>query len=111
MRNNFGRSIVKGFKSLSNWEDSYFGGYENILWDHPEIKVDTKLNYEFRGKEYLNYYTYNKLIKLFLLNVKEKRLSEAFVSHLKGKSMEIYGRKIKRYWVTSTDLRFCIEHL
>jgi len=66
--------------SISKWEKSFFGGHKKVLWDYPEIKVPYEINIElppFKGNpkmEDLGYFAAMKLMKLYLLKVKEFNL-------------------------------------
>ena len=63
--------MLKKFLSSSNWENSYFGGFDRVLYDHPEITVPFQLDTEPPVDEapHLSYYLRNKLPDLFLLKV------------------------------------------
>ena len=59
--------------SKSKWEESMFGGYQKVLMDYPIVEVPYKINLEApkEDREDLGYFCSGKLLKLFLLRVKE----------------------------------------
>ena len=60
--------IAKMMNSVFNWEDSYFGGYERVIYDHPSIFVPMSIDVSYTSNPSgLSYYTANKLCNLFLL--------------------------------------------
>jgi len=65
--------------SLFGWEDSYFGGYERVIYDHPFIYIPPSLQYDFTMSAGLTWYTADKLCKIFLLKISKKGLLNIFV--------------------------------
>ena len=78
------------FYSLSNWEESFYGGYWNVLNRHPEVSTDTNISWKMREDKppTISYYMYDKLIKMFLLRVKDKDLSETMIKDMSLKEQE-----------------------
>lgn len=63
-------SVIRSIKkSLSRWEDSYFGGYGKVLRDHPEVFVPYQVHTELPKDCELSYYLGSKLMDIFLLKV------------------------------------------
>ncbi len=64
-------------ESLSQWETSFYGGTDKIISEHPHVsvsfRIDTKGG-EFGKNNKLDYYNSRKLLKIFLLEVKNKNL-------------------------------------
>ena len=53
--------------SLSNWENSYFGGYRKIIYDFPEVKVPAEIEWDTdKLTTDLSWYARNKLTKILL---------------------------------------------
>lgn len=102
---NYGRKAVTGFRrSVSNWEDSFYGGYKNVLWDHPEINVDNDLKWDGDTGGLIGY-TYNKLIKLFLLSVKNLKLETSFRKNITQEKMEDkWGNKFTRCHISQNQI-------
>lgn len=69
--------------SSTKWEKSDFGGYIRLISDHPEIQVGLSVNYTFRGKSDLSYFTTQKLVDIFLLKVKEYKLIDKLLINRK----------------------------
>lgn len=72
-------------RSSSNWEDSYFGGYEKVLWDYPEIKtpfeIKTELPSDRDEREGLGYYAGRKLSALFMMKVVEYKFESMLLEN------------------------------
>ena len=67
--------IAKMMNSVFNWEDSYFGGYERVIYDHPSIFVPMSIDVSYTSNPSgLSYYTANKLCNLFLLKCMKHNL-------------------------------------
>lgn len=92
-------NVTKSIKSsISGWEDSWFGGYKKVLWDHPEIKTDPKLEFETQDDGGLGWYRWNKLVKLFLLISKEAGISSMYSQNLRSERLE--KLKVTRHHLT-----------
>ncbi len=102
----YGRNVVKGFrKSLSNWEDSLFGGYRKVLWDYPTIKVNFDVEWKVGDTQELSYFNARKLIELFLLKANEYSLISMLLSKAKvERTHTTWGKKIIRCTVTPESL-------
>ncbi len=98
------RTVVSGFRSSSGWENSYYGGYRNVLWDHPEITLDDKLSWENPNTGKLGYYIFNKLIKLYLLTAKKQNMQRVFTQSLRAEKLEEHGQKFTRYHFTKNSI-------
>lgn len=113
-----------GFKSITGWEDSKFGGYRNLLIDYPTIQVDWKIHWDLptpliekRGD--ISSYTGDKLVKLFLLKIKEFNLIDNFTYNLTKETeeqkearkgffhWEPKGRE--RYYINSQEAKNVLE--
>lgn len=57
--------------SISQWETSYFGGYERVLYDHPPVTVPKEIVtvLPVHPRMYVPYYTRQKLVDMFLYKV------------------------------------------
>ncbi len=56
-------------ETVSGWEKSHFGGFHRMITDYPYIKLDYNIIIEVDDslKKDLQWYTAEKLIKLYLL--------------------------------------------
>lgn len=83
--------------SSTQWETSYYGGYQRTLYDFAEIKMDynIKINPSMTSK--LSYYLGTKLVKLFLLKTKFYNLTGQllFNSTIKEEESSWYTFKTK----------------
>ena len=62
--------------SSSRWETSYYGGYYNMIIDHPEIQLNYKLDLDIKTSMGLPWYTGDKLAKIFLLKCKDLNMMD-----------------------------------
>jgi hypothetical protein len=74
------------WSSVSGWERSHFGGFSRMLWDYPYIKMDLDVRIEpGQGiRDSHGAYNAEKLVKMYLLKVKELGL----VDHLRQERIE-----------------------
>jgi len=71
-----------GYKSSTGWEKSHFGGFTRIINDYPYVKVseDIEIDADQSKATDLSWYEANKLMKMFLLCVKDHNaVDEMFV--------------------------------
>ena len=66
----------KKYNSKSGWERSWFGGYTQMIWDHPSLNVPYELNFEPSEslRKSLGHFGAEKLLKMFILQCKAQRL-------------------------------------
>ncbi len=114
---NQARTAVSGFLggSVSGWEDSFYGGYYNVLWDYPEITVPFNLDWKLRTGTDMNtltFYTYQKLIKIFLLKVKEHNGIDYFIKDATFiEKLDILGRKTIRATIHPVNVRNTLDRV
>ncbi len=103
----------KSKKSIVDWEDSMFGGYKNLLWDHPDISIDSDVDWEADDelKEELGYYRFRKLIKLFLLLSKEKMLTPSYTYGAKKEKITRWFSTYTRYHLNRTAVATGVDIL
>lgn len=109
--------VKKAWSSLTNWEGSFFGGYNRVIADHPFIDtmkgsvMDTKLADD--NVENLGYYSGPKLLKMYLLDYKNSTSNtdlmfsdpvEVFKSDITGKT-----QKYLRYPLSSNGINHHIN--
>lgn len=80
------------YKSKTSWEDSWYGGYSRIIMDYPELSIDWKLEWKFdtNAVNPLQFYHYQKLIKMFLYELQQHKLSKAFAEKFVLKEVESF---------------------
>ena len=106
----YSRTVVTGFRSSSGWENSYYGGYRNVLWDHPEITLNDKLGWENPNTGQLGYYIFNKLIKLYLLTAKKQNMQRSFTQNVRAEKMTEHGQNFTRYHFTKKAIADYTQH-
>ena len=61
--------------SLSKWEDSFFGGYDRVVYDHPPITIPKEIKFELPDNFTVPFYIRKKIIELFLLKIESPNLT------------------------------------
>lgn len=78
-------------QSISNWEESHFGGFRKILSDYPEIKTPFKINVKIPEDCDLGYFSAHKLMNIFQLKIHEHGLIDSFLEDARKE-------KEKKFW-------------
>lgn len=66
-----------GSKSITGWEDSYYGGYMRLIRDYPYVRIPSSIDHkEGTVKSTLPYYESSKLRQMFLNLVNKHGLSD-----------------------------------
>jgi hypothetical protein len=89
-----GKKSKRVWTSTSGWESSHFGGYNRIVYDYPFIQMDWKAVIDIPEslRKSQGIYVSEKLIKMYIMKVKEK----GYVQHLRTeivKKKNIIGRE------------------
>ena len=63
------KSLTSLKTSVFNWESSYFGGHERVIYDHPFIYVPREIEFRFKNTTGSSHYIANKLCAMFLHRV------------------------------------------
>lgn len=98
--------------SISNWEDSYFGGFVKILRDYPEIKAPYDIETEMPKDDELTWSTREKLTDLFQLKIKDFGLINEFLSSANIEMHKDFFGKEKKFLVPSkSDTTFVLKEI
>jgi hypothetical protein len=89
-----GKKSKRVWTSTSGWESSHFGGYNRIIYDYPFIQMDWNavIDVPESLRKLQGIYVSEKLIKMYVMKVKEK----GYVHHLRTeivKKKNIIGRE------------------
>jgi len=70
----------KNYSSKSGWENSWYGGYSQMIWDHPSISLHYKVSLDpSKGlRKKLGYYAAEKIIKILILKAVELKLIDNY---------------------------------
>lgn len=99
-------------KSLFNWEESYFGGYERIVYDHPPINIPKEIGYDFKNTTGCSWFVADKLCRLFLLKISKEGLFTQFLAnYLPSEKVMYTGEIIKMYNIDKKSQALCIHGL
>ncbi len=97
--------------SESNWENSYFGGYRNVLWDHPDIKIDYRFEFDNPNKGSLGFYEFSKLIKLFLLQAKKQGIHHELLTDVKEEKITKWFTTYRRITLNPKSIEYVVQKL
>lgn len=96
--------------SLFGWEDSYFGGYERVIYDHPFIEIPPSIGYDFKISAGLTWYTADKLCKMFLLKLcKNGYLTHFLLGLTKEEKTTLTGEVVTIFNIDKTNQASCIK--
>ena len=107
-------TLMKKAKSLTtsvfNWEDSYFGGYERVVYDHPHIHIPQEIGYDFKNTTGMSWYVADKLCRLLLLKISKHSLFTTFLKDCeKREKITFTGEKITVYDINKYCQSVCIK--
>ena len=95
--------------SSSRWESSFFGGYYNLIFDHPDVQLNYKVDLDVKGSMGLPYYASEKLAKIFLLRVKELELVDYLLTNAKIVQKTKYWQTKTVFAVDPKDLKYVYD--
>lgn len=106
-----GKKSKRVWTSTSGWESSHFGGYNRIIYDYPFIQMDWNavIDVPESLRRVQGIYVSEKLIKMYVMKVKEK----GYVHHLRTeivKKKNIIGRETT-YQSISLDNPAVLSHI
>lgn len=95
---------IKKFFSKSSWESSDFGGFSQLLWDLPEMKMPYGFNITAADKsQYISPYSEKKLLAVFINAVNKYGYQDTFLESCKAEKVQTsYGYGIFRSSVVYT---------
>jgi len=73
----------KRINSIFNWEESYFGGYERVVYDHPPIYVPSGIRIQLGDTYGTSWYLANKVVCMFLAKVVKFNFTQMLVQNIK----------------------------
>lgn len=73
------KSLTSLKTSIFNWESSYFGGHERVIYDHPFIYVPNEIEFRFKNTTGSSNYIAEKLCAMFLHRVIRYHLQRTLV--------------------------------
>lgn len=108
---------IKKFFSKSGWESSEFGGFSQLLWDLPEMKMPYGFSITAADRsQYISPYSEKKLLAVFINAIKKHSLQETFLEKCSAKEeVNYYGYGTARNYVLYTfdkvSIKKCVNHL
>ena len=76
--------------SVFNWEESYFGGYERVVYDHPSIFIPYSIKINLGDTHGTSWYIANKVMSIFLTKVIKHHFTRILLDKFKVKSVRGY---------------------
>lgn len=87
--------------SISNWEESYFGGFKKILNDYPEINSPFRISTKVPEHSGLGYYAKQKLTDIFQLKISEHNLIKMLLAGAKKEEETTFWSGKKRTYLVA----------
>lgn len=98
-------------RSVFGWEDSYFGGYERVAYDHPFIYVPKQIDFDMpKGKD-ADFYVGRKVCQLFLLKVAKFKLESALSAGCIKSTVKRWFTKVNVVVFSKTSVTACVKHI
>lgn len=104
---------LKKIYSSSNWETSAFGGFDQVLWDLPDLISPQGFHMETDDRHYISSYNKAKLLSYFLIKVREYNLYNVLLEKAESKKpiTSIYGTKYVAFVFNKTDVTFTLKSI
>jgi len=107
---------IKKFFSKTGWETSDFGGFSQLLWDLPELKLPYGFNITAPSRtQYISPYSERKLLSVFIHCIKIHKLSDKFLANCKVDQIESTYRRGSLshllYTFDKISIKKCVEYL
>ena len=99
------------YYSSSKWETSYYGGYYNLITDHPEVQVSYQLDVKVKDSMGLSWWTGDKLMKIFLLKVKEFNFFDRLANNAQVTEISSFWMKKEVLMVTKESLEQVFDEI
>ena len=109
--------MMKALKDLSktsvfNWESSYFGGYERVVYDHPFVYVPKEFEFRYKNTSGSSAYVADKVCAMFLHRVVKYHLMHTLVrGYTKHEAMSMYGEPLTVLKLNKDMIRICLNNL
>lgn len=93
----------KNYRSTSGWERSWFGGYTRMIWDHPYISIDLKVDLKPQKElsRDIGVYAAEKLLKMYLLQAGQAEVLDRLERTVETRT-DFFGKE-KKYEVYSLN--------
>ena len=108
--------IAKALTSLKtsvfNWESSYFGGHERVVYDHPFIYVPKEFEFRYKNTSGSTAYVAEKLCGIFLHRVVKYYLMNHLINNYeKYEVTSMYGEPQTVFRMSRKSLIGTLNHL
>jgi uncharacterized phage-associated protein len=96
--------------SVFNWESSYFGGYERVVYDHPFVYVPREIEFRYKNTTGASIYVADKLCAMFLHRViKHDMLKSLLHNHTVSKVTGWFGKEETVVKINKDSLKVCLN--
>lgn len=108
--------IAKALTSLKtsvfNWESSYFGGHERVVYDHPFIYVPKEFEFRYKNTSGSSSYVAEKVCSMFLHRVVKHHLMHTLVkNYTKHEAYSMMGEPQVVYKMSKETIIMCLHNL
>ena len=102
--------MMTSLKSVFNWESSYFGGYERVVYDHPFVYVPKEIEFRYKNTSGSSPYVAEKVCAMFLHRViKYNLLPKLLRDHTVSKVTGWFGKEETVVKMNKDYIRVCLN--
>lgn len=103
--------MKKMTNSLFNWEESYFGGYERVVYDHPPVFIPSAINIHVPNTYGTSWYIAKQVMNIFLLKVVKYGLTNTLLSHSIFKKVPGFIPSMTKNvaFISKKDIKICLD--
>ena len=107
-----GKALTSLKTSVFNWEGSYFGGHERVVYDHPFIYVPKEFEFRYVNTSGSVAYVAEKVCAMFLHRVVKYHLMHTLLSgYTKHEAMSMYGEPLTVLKLNNDKIRICLSNI
>ena len=102
--------MTKSLKSVFNWESSYFGGHERVVYDHPFVYVPKEIEFRYTNTSGSSIYVADKICAMFLHRVvKHNMMLTLLKDHTVSKVTGWFGKEETVVKINKRSIELCLS--
>ena len=103
------KALKSASSSIFNWESSYFGGHERVVYDHPFVYVPKEIEFRFTNTSGSSYYVAEKVCAMFLHRVVKHGAMPSLLSHhTVSKATGWFGKEETVVKINKDSIKKCL---
>ena len=96
--------------SIFNWESSYFGGHERVVYDHPFVYVPKEIEFRYTNTSGSTSYVADKICAMFLHRVvKHNMMATLLKDHTVSKVTGWFGKEETVVKINKESIKLCLN--